>query len=73
MPEIVQVPALVSAIIADVKVASGKDVKEGDVLAVQASTKTEYQIKATKTGRVKNIVKKGDELKEGDTVAEIEV
>jgi len=73
MPGVEVVPAPVKGVVGDVKVKVGAEVREGDILAVQSSTKTEFQIKAPKTGRVKSIVDKGASVEEGDTVVEIEV
>jgi len=55
----------------DTKVSAGASVTEGQVLAVQISTKTEYQIVAPASGRVTKIVDKGASVKEGEIIAEI--
>ncbi|TDL23649.1 hypothetical protein BD410DRAFT_786889 [Rickenella mellea] len=71
--ELEQITAVVSGVVGDVKVIPGQQVREGDVLAVQVVTKTEYKIKAPIGGTLRSIVEKGSVLKEGDIVAEINV
>ncbi|KAI5121510.1 hypothetical protein M0805_006547 [Coniferiporia weirii] len=54
-----------------VKALQGSYVKEGDLVAVQISAKTESQIKAPRAGRVTSIVGDGTSLTEGEIIAEI--
>ncbi|KAL0953410.1 hypothetical protein HGRIS_004647 [Hohenbuehelia grisea] len=69
---IINVKAPVSGVVEDVKVLVGDTVSAGMLLTIQSATKTETQVPAPTAGRVKKIAKKGDDLKEGDIIAEIE-
>ncbi|KAH8116418.1 hypothetical protein DFH11DRAFT_1725201 [Phellopilus nigrolimitatus] len=55
-----------------VKVPEGSYVKEGDIIAVQVSAKTESNVKAPTTGRITFIVSEATPLNEKDLVAKIE-
>jgi len=69
---VICIKAPVSGVVDDVRVLIGDNVCAGSLLSIQSTTKTEIQVPAPASGRVRKIVKKGEELKEGDIIAEIE-
>ncbi len=61
-----------TGMIADIKVADGQDVAEGDVIAVMESMKLEISIRAATAGIASNIsVSNGDMVDRGQVIAEI--
>jgi len=71
MPE-TSVQAVVDGIVGDVKVKVGDQVQEGDLVAVQVVTKTEFQVKAQASGRVKSVVNKGHKASQGEAIVVLE-
>jgi len=63
----------VKGVVNQVEVTVGQDVKQGDLLVVLTTTKTEHQVKADHDGKVVSVVSARSEVDPGHQLAEIAV
>jgi len=72
-PDLGEYSAYGSPIIAEVYVSEGNNVTEGSLLCLIMIAKVSVEVKAPNTGKVTKVyIKKGDTVKSGDPLFEIE-